>query len=76
MTSDTAYEMDEDDDDYGELQAPSLSMVREEDSHWNDLSLEMRLDSLHFDPLSFDPNEFSMASFKDGHRHTGRITVA
>jgi hypothetical protein len=76
MVSGMNYPVDEDEDvDYGELQAPSLSMVREEDSHWDDTSLEMRLDSLHFDSLSFDPNDFTMTPFKDGHRNTGRIAV-
>ena len=54
-------------EDYGEIQpATSLSMVKEEDSCLNDLSLEMRLDSLHFDSLSFDPNDFTMNSIR-GH---------
>jgi hypothetical protein len=62
--------------DYGEIQASSLSMVHEEDSHWGDISLEMRLDSLHFDSLSFDPNDFTMTPFgKDGRRSSGRIAV-
>lgn len=50
-------------EDYGEIQpAAFLSMVKEEDSCLNDFSLEMRLDSLHFDSLSFDPNDFTMSS--------------
>jgi len=39
-------------------------MVKEEDSYVNDFSLEMRLDSLHFDSLSFDPNDFTLSSIK------------
>jgi hypothetical protein len=59
---------DNEEEDYGEVQpASSLSMVKEEDSYANDLSLEMRLDSLHFDSLSFDPNDFTFSSIR-GHR--------
>jgi len=59
----------EDDDnveeDYGEIQpASALSMVKEEDSYANDFSLEMKLDSLHFDSLSFDPNDFTLSSIR------------
>lgn len=54
-------------EDYGEIQpASALSMVKEEDSYANDLNLEMRLDSLHFDSLSFDPNDFTLSSAR-GH---------
>jgi len=54
-------------EDYGEIQpASALSMVKEEDSYANDLNLEMRLDSLHFDSLSFDPNDFTLSSVR-GH---------
>lgn len=41
----------DDEDDYGTL----LS------GHPRDLSIEMRLDSLHFDSLSFDPEEFNVS---------------
>ncbi|KAF9653125.1 hypothetical protein BDM02DRAFT_2104100 [Thelephora ganbajun] len=59
---------DNEEEDYGEIQpASSLSMVKEEDSYANDFSLEMRLDSLHFDSLSFDPNDFTLSSIR-GHR--------
>jgi len=59
---------DNEEEDYGEVQpASSLSMVKEEDSYANDFSLEMRLDSLHFDSLSFDPNDFTFSSIR-GHR--------
>ena len=54
-------------EDYGEIQpASALSMVKEEDSYANDFSLEMRLDSLHFDSLSFDPNDFTLSSIRHG----------
>lgn len=57
----------DEEEDYGEIQpATSLSMVKEEDSCLNDFSLEMRLDSLHFDSLSFDPNDFTVSSIR-GH---------
>lgn len=58
---------DNEEEDYGEIQpATSLSMVKEEDSYVNDISLEMRLDSLHFESLSFDPNDFTVSSIR-GH---------
>lgn len=58
---------DHEEEDYGEIQpASALSMVKEEDSCVNDFSLEMRLDSLHFDSLSFDANDFTMSSMR-GH---------
>ena len=53
---------DNEEEDYGEVQPSSLSVVKEEDSYANDFSLEMRLDSLHFDSLSFDPNDFTFSS--------------
>jgi hypothetical protein len=71
-------EEDDDDDeiDYGEVQAlSSLSMVREEDSMAGDLSIEMRLDSLHFDSLSFDANDFTMNPLKNGGRRTSQVAV-
>lgn len=57
---------DNEEEDYGEIQPSSLSVVKEEDSYANELSLEMRLDSLHFDSLSFDPNDFTFSSIR-GH---------
>jgi hypothetical protein len=56
---------DHEEEDYGEVQpASSLSMVKEEDSYVNEYSLEMKLDSLHFDSLSFDPNDFTFSSIR------------
>jgi hypothetical protein len=36
----------------------------------NDISMEMRLDSLHFDSLSFDPDDFDVSMTLDGKRRS------
>lgn len=51
--------------------------TQEEQQHWSsdkpaelprDISVEMRLDSMHFDSLSFDPEDFDMSLAMDGRR--------
>jgi len=63
-------------EDYGEIQpASALSMVKEEDSYANDFSLEMKLNSLHFDSLSFDPNDFTLSSIRGYGTQVGNSSV-